>query len=216
MFHPNKIKQYRFGSYTMKTFYVCSFGGCGSTLLANSLKRYGRVEHIHSRRPPIELEYIGDNNGGDTYYEWFNGIKVPEDELNDICVLFIYRNPIKAIYSRYIPYYEDCHKRHMDHVQIDRNVELKDVLSQKNDLFGITEFYNNYTTRNEKRNYKIHCIKYEELFEKQDELSHLLEIGPLQLHKKETMKNYSHYNTLAEIYKNLIDDMNNRSFIETV
>jgi hypothetical protein len=200
----------------MKTFYVCSFGGSGSTLLANSLKPYGRVEHIHSRNPPIELEYIGNNEGGNTYYEWFNGIKVPESELNNISVIFIYRDPIKAIYSRYIPYYEDCHKRHMDHVQTNRNIQLKDVLSQKKDLFGITEFYNNYTTRNEKKNYKIHCVKYEELFEKQDELSHLLEIGPLQLHKKETMKNYSHYAELAEIYKDLIDDMNNRSFIETV
>ena len=56
----------------MKTFYVCSFGGSGSTLLANSLKPYGRVEHIHSRIPPLELEYIGNNKGGDTYYEWFN------------------------------------------------------------------------------------------------------------------------------------------------
>ena len=42
----------------------------------------------------------------------------------------------------------------MDHVQVDRNTELKDVLSKKKDLFGITEFYNNYTTKNEKRNYK--------------------------------------------------------------
>lgn len=200
----------------MKTFYVCSYGGSGSTLLANSLKQYGRVEHIHSRNPPLELEYVGNNEGGDTYYEWFNGIKVPENLLEDFSVIFIYKDPIKAIYSRYIPYYEDCHKLHMDHVQVNRNTELKSVLSQKKDLFGITEFYNNYTTKNEKRNYKIHCVKYEELFEKQNELSQVLGVGPLQLHKKETTKNYSNYAELAEIYKHLIDDMNNRPFIDII
>lgn len=198
----------------MKTFYVCSFGGSGSTLLANSLKPYGRVEHIHSRNPLLELEYVGNNKGGDAYFEWFNGIKVPESELDDIIVIFIYKDPIKAIYSRYIPYYKDCHKDHMDHVQTNRNVELKDVLSQKKDLFGITEFYNNYATKNKKRNYKIHCIKYEDMFEKQNELCGVLGVGPLKLFKRETSKNYSHYTELSEIYKDLIDDMNNRSFIE--
>ena len=86
----------------MRTFYVCSFGGSGYTLLANSSKPHGQVEHIQSRNPLLELEYIGNNKGGDTYYEWFNGIKVPEIEVDDVIVIFIYKDPIKAIYSRYI------------------------------------------------------------------------------------------------------------------
>lgn len=200
----------------MRTFYVCSYGGSGSTLLADSLKKYGHVEHIHSRNPPLELEYIGNNKGGDTYYEWFNGIKIPENELNDYTVIFIYKDPVKAIYSRYIPYYKDCHKHHMDHVQTNRDVELKDVLEQKKDLFGITEFYNNYTTKNDQRNYKIHCVKYEDMFEKQAQLSEILGIGPLNLRKKETSKNYTHYIELAQIYSGLIEDMNKRDFIDII
>ena len=27
----------------MKTFYICSYGGCGSTMLYKALKKYGNV-----------------------------------------------------------------------------------------------------------------------------------------------------------------------------
>lgn len=35
-----------------KVFYVCSSGGCGSTILFNYLKNFGNVYHIHDRYPP--------------------------------------------------------------------------------------------------------------------------------------------------------------------
>lgn len=42
----------------VKTFYVCSYGGCGSTMLCDSLNKYGKTVHIHSPKPPDNLEYI--------------------------------------------------------------------------------------------------------------------------------------------------------------
>ena len=48
----------------MKTFYVCSYGGCGSKMLCNALQNYGHVKHVHSRYPPDKLQYIGNEKGG--------------------------------------------------------------------------------------------------------------------------------------------------------
>ena len=70
---------------TRKIFYVCSFGGSGSKMLCQALENYDLVLHIHSRCPPNELEYIGIT----VYEEWFNGIKIPEDEIDNYYVIYI-------------------------------------------------------------------------------------------------------------------------------
>jgi hypothetical protein len=189
-----------------KIFYVCSYGGSGSKLLCSALKPYGKTKHIHSRRPPNNLEYIGGENGGKTYFEWFNGIVIPEKELENYYVIYIYRNPSFAIPSRF------NNPDHLEHVQIDKSIKLNDVLASKTDLYKIREFYDNYTKPNEKRNYKIYCVKYEDIFDKHDELSKLLGIGKL-----DNMVNASHRKNsnkeLDNIYGDLISEMNNNEFI---
>ena len=124
---------------------------------------------------PAFLEYTGNKNGGNCYYEWFNSIKIPDDEIHKYYVIFIYKNPIKAIYSRF----KESKGGHLKNVQIDKNIKSNDILNQQKDLYAIEEFFDNYTTSNYKRNYKIICVKYEELFEKENELSEFLGIGPL-------------------------------------
>jgi len=47
-----------------KIFYVCSYGGSGSKMLCSALKKYGETIHIHSRKPPNNLEYIRNEKGG--------------------------------------------------------------------------------------------------------------------------------------------------------
>lgn len=188
-----------------RTFYVCSYGGSGSTMLSNALKPFGKVEHIHSRNPPDKLEYVGKNNGGKTYREWFNGITIPENELQDYIVIYIYRNPCLSIRSRF------NNPNHLENIQIDSTIKLEDVLSTGKDLYEIRQFYDNYIKLNEKRNYKIYCIKYEDLFDKQDELSDLLGIGKLNLVNKSKRTNYDE--KLASIYADLIDEMNKNKFI---
>lgn len=196
----------------MKTYYVCSYGGSGSKMLCKALGKYGKVEHIHSRYPPNELEYIGRQNGGNVYHEWFNTIKIPEDKLNDYEVIYIYKNPIKSILSRF------NNMRHLMHIQTSKYTTIDEVAKLGSDKFEIIDFYNNYTTENPNRNYKIHCVKYEEIFDKQDELSALLGIGPLGLVKKETKRpiDSEKEKALMKIYGELINKMNANPFIFTV
>ena len=196
----------------MKYFYICSFGGCGSHMLKEKLKKYGKVEHIHSRYPPEKLEYIGFNGGGRTYVEWFNGIKIPENMLNDIYVIYLYRDPVKCILSRFDT------EEHLMHIQTHPKITVNLVTNKMKDLYGLEHFYNNYTSKNEKRNYKIYCVKYEELFDKQNELSSVLNIGPLNLVKKETKKDTDNNIVvkLEKIYENLNKKMKENDFITVV
>ena len=188
-----------------KIFYVCSYGGSGSYMLCNALKQYGKIEHIHSRNPPNKLAYIGNNKGGDTYQEWFNSITIPENELKNYYVIYIYRNPSFSIPSRFE------NPDHLDHIQCDRNITLQDVLTTGEDLYKIREFYDNYIKPNDKRNYKIYCVKYEDIFNEQDELSNLLEIGKLNIVNESTRKDSNE--KLDEIYADLIYEMNKNNFI---
>jgi hypothetical protein len=195
-----------------KIFYICSYGGCGSTMLQESLKKYGETKHIHSKNPPDKLEFIGKEKGGNAYREWFNGINIPENELKNYHVIYIYRNPSFSIPSRFTDKYGyKHHKDHLKHIQTNADIKLDDVLSSREDLYKIKEFYNNYTKENKNRNYKIYCVKYEDIFDKQDELSELLGIGKLNLVDKSNRKD-SH-KELDIIYADLIEEMNNNSFI---
>ena len=96
-------------------------------------------------------------------------------------------------------------------MQIDKSIKLKDVLDSKKDLYKIREFYDNYTKPNEKRKYKIYCVKYEDIFDKQDELSKLLGIGKLNMVDKSSRKNSN--KELDNIYGDLIAEMNKNEFI---
>ena len=188
-----------------KIFYVCSYGGSGSTMLCKALSRFGYTEHIHSKFPPNKLEFVGRKYGGKCYHEWFNGIPIPENLIKHFCVIYIYRNPAFAIPSRFKI------RDHLWHIQSNPNIKLEHVLSSKKDLYNIREFYNNYKTPNPKRNYKIICVKYEDIFEKQQELSKVLGVGNLNLVNKSARKNG--HPELEEIYSDLFMEMNNNDFI---
>ena len=188
----------------VKVFYVCSYGGSGSKMLCSALSKYGIVKHVHSRFPPDKLEYIGNEKGGNTYHEWFNGVAIPEKDLDNYYVIYIYRDPSLSIPSRFTS------PQHLYHIQTDVSIKLKDVLLSGKDLYKITEFYNNYITTNKYINYKIYCIKYDEIFEKQDEISELFGIGKLHLvnkSKRDVDKKLQH------IYARLLEIMNKNDFI---
>ena len=68
-----------------------------------------------------------------------------------------------------------------------------------------------YTKPNEKRNYKIYCVKYEDIFDKQDELSKVLGVGKLNLVDKSSRKNSN--KELDNIYGDLIAEMKKNEFI---
>lgn len=157
--------------------------------------------------PPDELEFIG----GKVYHEWFNGNKVPVERLGEFTVIYIYKNPIKSIMSRFwVP-------AHREHVQTDVKNTINDVIEQKKDLFGIYEFYNNYTREDVERNYKIYCVKYEDFFGNIEEFNRVLGLpkrrGPGE---RTTKRDESRYDELYEIYGELIEEMDKMPFIKIV
>ena len=100
----------------MKTFYICSYGGCGSKMLQESLNKYGRTQHVHSRKPPDKLEYIGDKLGSNNPGELFNGIPIPNNDIKNFYVIYIYRNPSYSIPSRFL------NPLHLEHIQTNKNI----------------------------------------------------------------------------------------------
>ena len=136
-----------------KVFYVCSFGGCGSKMLCEYLSQFGTVKHVHSRYPPTSLMEIDK-------HEWFSQKPIAEQALQNYYVIYIYRDPVKAILSRF------THPAHLNHIQANPHTTLPQVLATKQDLYGIENFYDNYTAPPaNKRNYKIYCVKYEDFFQ---------------------------------------------------
>lgn len=188
----------------MKKFYVCSYGGSGSKMLCSALSKYGESVHIHSRKPPNKLEYVGREKGGTVYYEWFNGIPIPEDELHNYYVIYIYRNPSFSIPSRF------WSPAHLNHIQT-KVIKLDEVIKSGEDLYKLREFHNNYIKKNKNRNYQIYCVKYEDIFDKQDNLSELLKVGKLNMVNKSKRKNSN--KDLDEIYSDLIKEMEENEFI---
>ena len=189
----------------IKKFYVCSYGGSGSKMLCRSLRKYGEVYHIHTRYPPDLLEYIGNEKNGKAHFEQFNGIPIPQDEIKNYKVIYIYRNPSFSIESRFKL------RVHLDNIGCNNKITINDVISSGKDLYKIREFYDNYTKPNDKRNYKIYCVKYEDIFDKQDELSKLLGIGKLNLVNKSSRKNSN--KELDNIYRDLINEIKKNNFI---
>lgn len=200
------VKASKLPNPTSKKFYICSYGGSGSYMLKRALKQYGHVEHIHSRKPPEKLEYVGKNADS----EWFNGIPIKNEDLKNYYVIYIYKNPIKAIYSRF------WHPLHLKHIQCNENLTFNDVLKSKKDLYGLEEFFDNYTKKNVNRNYKIICIKYDDIFKKHKELSKLLDVPKLKLVKRETDRPYPDYDKFKKIYKNLLKKIDNLDSIHIV
>ena len=201
-------------------YYVCSFGGCGSTMLTQYLSHFGKTKHIHSRNPPSQLTYVGEENTSNPVYrEWFNDVPVNQNELHKYKVIYIYRNPLNAIYSRFVTPNKPKFS-HLKNIQCDNNGEIRllEVINSKKDLYKLEEFFDNYTTTRE-RNYNIYCVNYDKFWDNIEEFNKVIGIPNIKLLypvRKETMR-IGHLNKeLNEIYRPLIDKMNRKNFIEIV
>lgn len=143
-------------------FYVCSFGGSGSWMLAQYLSRYGEVTHVHSRNPPATLQRA------DRQTEHFTTeFKSPRR----VHVVYVFREPVKAMYS-----VERRHSMKTHCINIECNSANTFGMSLLNeDVFRLEEFFDNYTTPKE-RNYAITCVKYETMLANMRQLNAALGI----------------------------------------
>ena len=184
--------------YEKKHFYVCSCGGSGSYMLTYALKKYGNVYHVHTRTPPIELKYAK--------HDMFTDEKVPPECIKNHYVIYLYRNPARVLCTGV--FNGEDRERHLNNIQSpDTQSTVDDIILYKEDLYGLCDFYKNYTSVNKSFNYKIICVKFEDLFKKKDELSAFLNVGPLNLKMKSNMYVDSRYKELADIYESLINEM---------
>ena len=200
-------------------YYICSYGGCGSKILVQYLSNFGNAYHIHSKIPPKKLTYIGTiNSNKNTYIEWFNDTEIKPELLENYKVIFLYKHPVKAIYSRFII------PEHLKNIQCNTNIKIKDVIDQVKDLYGINTFFYNYTIpvhpKLEQRNYKIYCVKYEDFFDNILYFNQTLELPndtTLYPIKKETERKMDNeYYILENVYHKLLYKMNNMHFITIV
>jgi hypothetical protein len=201
-------------------YYVCGSGGCGSTIIYNYLKFFGNSYHIHDRHPPNKLCYVGhEKSTEDVHSEWFNKTEIPEDKLNNYKVIFIYRHPIEVIFSRFAKP-NGPNINHMKNVQCDNdgNIRLNDILTTKKDLYGLEDFFDNYTIP-KNRNYVIYCVKYENLFDNFSLFNRAIgipDIDKLYPKKVETKKKYVFLRELYNIYYPLMLKTNNMKFIQMI
>ena len=148
-----------------RTFYVCSFGGCGSRMLCVYLGFFGVVRHIHSRAPPAgDLRAPYNVDGA---HEWFNpATPAPAGTV----VIYLYRDPIRAIMSRFVVGDDPTrsNRPHLRNIQCQRDdISLAEVIHGGRDFYGLEQFHDNYTlaAAAPSRKYAIVCVKYETLWE---------------------------------------------------
>jgi uncharacterized protein (UPF0179 family) len=181
-------------------------------MLCRYLGNFGKVYHLHSRRPPKQLCYINQ--------EWFN-----QEEIQNIekyTIIYLYKNPIRSIYSRFIidNNISRAEQNHLNNIQCpNNNTTLKDVLHRKEDLYKIEEFYDNYTKTDTERNYKVYCVKYEDFWSNIKLFNETIQIPDnpgLYPQKNETDRgeNIPYIEILNEVYSALIEKMGQMQFIE--
>lgn len=201
-------------------YYICSYGGSGSTILFNYLANFGNVYHIHDRYPPKKLQYVGkENTNEDVYSEWFNGVEIPEENLKNYKIIFIYRHPIPVIYSRFAQY-KGPNIPHLKNIKCinNGNIYIYDVIKFKKDFYGIENFFDSYMIPDD-RNYDIYGVKYELFWNNISEFNNFMgipDIKELYPIRKEHKKKFSFVNELNFIYKSLINKMNRARFIEII
>lgn len=203
-----------------KIFYICSSGGCGSTVIFNYLSNFGKVYHIHDRYPPNNLTYVGkENTNKEVYSEWFNEIEIPEDKIENYKVIFIYRNPLQVIYSRFAQK-NGPNVNHLKNIKCmnDGNINIFDVLKSGKDLYKMEEFFDNYVSMKE-RNYNIYCLKYELFWQNISLFNRMMGIPNIQHlypEKRERLKQIQFQIRLNQIYNSLLRKMNSMRFIEII
>lgn len=182
-------------------FYICSFGGCGGNKLSKYLGNFGEVHEINTRKPPIFLTKKNSN--------WFGPEIVKNENIKFYHVIYLYRNPLDAMNI------QTFNSSHLKKIQL-QNIHLRidDIINTGKDYYHLNTFFNNYAkepiSEKKKRNYKIICMKYESIFDKNsiEELNKILNIDRnfsnlYPVEEKPSFDKYSKNESLIKAYKKL-------------
>ena len=178
----------------MKTFYVCSYGGSGSWLLVNHLKKYGTAYHVHTRKPSNKLCEVDG--------EHFT--TKPVSDTTDHHVIFIYSEPEYSIHCR-----DSFSDRHWINIGIDPEIisTREDYVRDNVDKIKYEEFFDNYYNLKD-RNYDILFIRFEEMWNNLDKIKFFLNVSFDKFPEnkyKDTPKEINRMN----VYDNFRDRINN-------
>ena len=149
-----------------KVFYVCSYGGSGSTFLCEFLNRYGLSVHIHSRIPPNYLSSVRRIEQFDKYK------RLSSIEIKKIKVIFIYRNPSWSQISRW-------RVDHFFNIGVLCKHSIFNYVKNGKDLLKYGEFFDNYVNKKINENYQIIAINYHHLWDNLPEVFTALDL-PLE------------------------------------
>jgi len=126
-------------------------------MLAKVLEEFGTVFHIHSRRPPHVLT-LPDRR-------WFRGewfgkdTNVPKSSV----VIYLFRDPVTAMLSRF----SDGHLINIQ-VPLACHIARGGIASYSETLVKLSEFHQNYITRDPRREYPIICVNYHKLWSQRE------------------------------------------------
>jgi hypothetical protein len=204
-----------------KNFYVCSYGCSGSWMLVKYLANFGNAYHIHSRKPPNKLTYVGSlNSPTRVYAELFNKVEIPDKDVVNYKVIYIYRDPVIATISCINKYGKNKLVDYMNHIETplrNHQINLQNLLSSKSDYMMLEDHFDNYMKSRD--NYDIYAIKYDRFFSNISSFNKAIgvvddpSIYPKEIISKTTKNGFEYFDT---IYEKLIAKMNKLDFLTIV
>ena len=186
-----------------RTYLVVSYGGCGSKMLAGWLSSLDkghrkssfvtRVYHLHDASPPKILRELPPPRAAPSTQQDFRARRFPGggrfrsdtpivDDLDAYRVLFIFKDPVEALVSRY----GHGHCLHLDGDCAPEEAfpKLDAYATRGKDNMGILRFFDNYAHPPPDKTFPVVLLNYHKLWDNLDAL--MLALG-LPTHLKDTV-----------------------------
>lgn len=165
-----------------RIYIVASYGGCGSKMMAGFLSQLPKahktyVYHIHDRSPPKLLRQMPKpppptiRSGGNDFRSGrfpggskFKRDTEPVDDLNEYRVVYMYKDPVEALVSRY-------GWGHCNHIQGDCGdaeaqwPKLDKYAKKQVDRMRLKDHFNAFHHPEEPREFPIVAINYHRLWD---------------------------------------------------
>ena len=112
--------------------------------------------YFHDRFFPNYIDYpfiIRNKIGLNDDCCYFSGYNIENYNIKNYTVIYLYRNPIYSIYSRFIIH---GNIKNLQNILCDNiNTTLDEILKKEEDLYKLTEFYDNFVNNNNHYNMRF-------------------------------------------------------------